>query len=647
MFRSNRGKNTENLTANDAVRPSVYFCQYFLGNSTISTFLIIILLGLIAYSNTFNAPFVFDDISSITENPAIKKLDSFWPPSGVRWFGHLTFAINYRLGGLSPIGYHTVNLAIHMLNAFLVYRLVELTLRTPFVISTNKGHGYNFSLVAFFSSLLFLCHPIQTQAVTYIVQRFTSLATLFYLLSLVTYIQFRFYALLESQKMRTAAKKYMMLGLSLVSAILAMKTKEIAFTLPALLVIYEFMFFEGKIKKKILYLIPFIPTMLIIPLTLTRASGPLAMKNGIYETIANVAETQSISRLDYLYTQFRVIMTYIRLLLFPVNQNLDYDYPIYNSFFKPDVLLPFIFLLSVLSVAICLYRLSQKTTTKDRLWFRLISFGIFWFFITLSVESSIIPIRDVIFEHRVYLPSVGFFIVLSSAIGLGVARWGNRVANAYKILTFIMVAVVVSFSVATYARNSVWQEEISLWEDASRKAPGKIRPLNNLGIVYFEKGDLERAIAVYERALSIDPCHTTLYNVSTVYREMGLLNESVAALKDAISLNRWNSKYYVNLGNTLSLIGKDNEAIESYKSALSVNQDDAKANYNLAATLEKIGKLEAAAQSYEKALEIQPDYELADEGHKRVLDRINGGWKKEEMGRRDNPVKSLSIGFKG
>ncbi|MBI5196156.1 MAG: hypothetical protein HZA10_07520, partial [Nitrospirae bacterium] len=173
--------------------------------------LLIVIIGLIAYSNTFYVPFQFDDYNYIVDNHKLRDLSNFWSPTGSRWAGFLTFALNYKFGGLNVTDYHIVNIIIHILNALLVYRLVLLTFQTPYFrcqsvkVSECQSGGVSESqsfdtlilgysdtkFVALFSSLLFVSHPIQTQAVTYIVQRFTSLATTFYLLSLVMYVKWR------------------------------------------------------------------------------------------------------------------------------------------------------------------------------------------------------------------------------------------------------------------------------------------------------------------------------------------------------------------------------------------------------------------------------------------------------------------------
>ena len=297
--------------------------------------LIIVVLGILIYSNTFNVPFVFDDNDSIVSSSSIKDVRHFIDLQnmyGNRHIGFLTFALNYKMHGLDVAGYHIFNLVIHLLNALLVYWLIILTFRTPYasaylqkdVLETSDPYRW----IPLFTALLFVSHPVQTQAVTYIVQRFASLSTLFYLASLVMYIKAR-----GSDSSKKA--RYAFYAASIISAILAMRTKEIAFTLPVMVVLYGFLFFRGDIKKRVLYLLPLLLTMFIIPLSMLVTQGGSTGASGIDE-LTKIAGSADVSRWDYLNTQFRVIVTYIRLLFFPVNQNLDYDYPIYRTFFTPS-----------------------------------------------------------------------------------------------------------------------------------------------------------------------------------------------------------------------------------------------------------------------------------------------------------------------
>ncbi|MBI5408913.1 MAG: tetratricopeptide repeat protein [Nitrospirae bacterium] len=443
-------------------------------------FLLIIALGLLAYSNTFNVPFQWDDKHNIAENSAIgepqlllegsdQRLGDFFKR---RIVGYLSFALNYKLHGLDVTGYHIFNLLVHILNALLVYALIRLMLSA---MNTETKSPFN-EYVPLFVSLLFVVHPIQTQAVTYIVQRFTSLATMFYLLSLVLYMKFR-----SSGKVFTYI-------FAVLSAVLAMKTKEIAFTLPIMIALCEAFFFKGAFKKRFLYLAPFLLTMLIIPLTL------IGLKDsGLSESIGSAARLATdMSRWDYLFTQFRVIVTYLRLLILPINQNLDYDYPVHNSFFNWEVLPSFLLLSSIIILGVYLIKRN-----------RLVSFGIFWFFVTLSVESSVIPIQDVIFEHRVYLPSIGAIVAAVAA--------SPYLIRMRKALAALLVTILLFFSVLSYERNNVWRDEARLWEDAVRKSPEKARAYLGLGNAYMKKGRLAESIDSLSTAIELNPQYAEAY----------------------------------------------------------------------------------------------------------------------------------------
>jgi hypothetical protein len=382
-----------------------YFCKPILH------ILLIIVFAFLAYAQTLSVPFHFDDGPNIEENTYIRDLGNFGWPLGsdrvsenpalkTRYIGYLTFALNYAVHGLDVRGYHVINIIIHILNGLLVYWFVLLIFQTPHFSGTPKGkdqgkRGEVF-IMALFAALLFSVHPVQTQAVTYIVQRFASLATLFYLLSVVLYANARI-VLTTQGRAKRKTKAFIWYILCLLSAVFAMKTKEMAFTLPFVIITYEIVFFTGAWRKRIAYLIPVFLTALIVPIGLVGVGKPIG------EIIGDVSEVTrlqtALSRWDYLFTEMRVVVTYIRLLFVPVHQNLDYDYPVYHSFFDTAVLLSCIVLVSI--VCLVLYIFYRYRDIEQRT--RILVLGLMWFFITLSVESSIIPIKDVIFEHRVYL----------------------------------------------------------------------------------------------------------------------------------------------------------------------------------------------------------------------------------------------------
>jgi len=596
--------------------------------------LIIVILGVLVYSNTFKVPFVFDDESSIVENSVIKDFRYFVNPSLAgkadminfykgRFIGYLTFALNYKVDALNVTGYHVFNLLIHLLNALLVYWLVVLTFRTPYFSDYLQrdifGSSDKIRWIALFTALLFVAHPVQTQVVTYIVQRLTSLATLFYLLAILMYIKARNSGSRQAQ--------YSFYAVAIISTILAMRTKEIAFTLPVMIILYEFMFFKGETKRRLLYLIPFLLTMPIIPLTWMGLKSFPADFSGVDE-LTRIAGVESVSRWDYLITQFRVIVTYIRLLFFPINQNLDYDYPIYRSFFNPEVLLSFLFLIALFGMGIYLLYKSYRAEQGKRFWLRLVSLGIFWFFVTLSVESSIIPISDLIFEHRLYLPSVGFFVALLSGIILIKENWASRVRIVEEALIPVMISVVIALSLAAYARNTVWQDEVALWEDVLKKSPYKARPNYILGVFYMKQGRLDDAIKAYQTAIKLKPDYVEAYNnMGWAYINRGRLDDAIKAYQTAIKLKPDYADAYFNLGVLYQNQGRLENAIEVYQITIKLKPDYTEAYFNLGGLYQNLGRLEEAYGEFQAVLKIDPNHKDA----RTNLEALNRAMKNQQQ----------------
>jgi len=476
-------------------------------------------VGFFIYSNTFFAPFHFDDQDSITANPNIRDLSGikaiwdYWPP---RFITNLSFGFNYHFHQLNVFGYHLVNISIHIISSILVFYFILLIFSTPGMrgedISRHSG------LVAFFSALVFLAHPIQTQAVTYIVQRATSLATLFYLASLIFYIKSR---LLEQRPV--AGNIYY--PASLIMAVMAMFTKEIAATLPFTVFLCEIHFFKAKNRIKLIKTAPFFVVLLtaFLIIIISKAPGILALKMAA-EPVARISPE------SYLFTQFRVMVTYIRLVFLPINQNLDYDYPISTSLMHLPVLASFLLLAAILTTAI---RWASK--------YRLVSFGIFWFFLTLAPESGVIPIRDVIFEHRLYLPMIGFSVFLAGLI------YHRFAAKSARPAISILIALVMCYSMLTYSRNHIWKDDFRLWDDTVRKSPGKARPYIQRGNAYFDRGFIDNAILDYTRAVEINPGLVMgYYNRGNAYSAKDSFDEAIADYNKALGLNPGLGKVYHN-----------------------------------------------------------------------------------------------------
>ena len=560
------------------------------------------LLGAVIYSNILYAPFVYDDRGTIVENETIKNLSkSFTDISNNRYIGLLSFAFNYAIGGLNVLGYHLVNNLVHIINAFLVYWLVIVLFKTPKMATSTLSKEF----IAISASFIFISHPIHTQAVTYIVQRFTSLATLFYLLSLIMYLKGRLLTngtkFMSQQNSGNGQgmfnfKSLFYYFISLISAILAIKTKEIALTLPFAIIMCELYFFEPGLKKlnRFVFLLPILLILLVI---VPGSLNPEKSLNEIAADIDNMSrETVNISRTDYLVTQFRVIITYLRLLFFPVNQNMDYDYPLYKTIFSPDIILSLVVIFSLIIIAILTYKKA-----------RLISFGIAWFFLTLSIESSIIPIRDVINEHRVYLPSIGFFIA-------GLAAF-DQFVPARKVKIGLIAILVVTLSISTYHRNNIWKDPQALWEDVISKAPNNSRAYNNLGVVYKEREEFDKAVELFEKSLRANRNYTAVYyNMGDVQYRSGNYENALAYLKQALT-GKLNPQLHLDilnkLGRTYGAMGRREKAIEIFEEAIKLFPSSIVLLNNLGVQYMKNNQIDSAIETFEKALKIrEEDYIL-------------------------------------
>jgi len=494
-------------------------------------------LGLIIYSNVLQkGTFIFDDFEYIVGNPMIKDLTIFSHVSDPRHIGYLSFAMNDAIHGETPFGYHLVNIIIHIVNAIMVCFLIGLILQ---LLHYEEDRPAWRQAAAFFAGLLFLVHPVETQAVSYITQRFTSLSAFFYLGSVLLYLVAR----RRTEDGDEGLLSYLFYGLGVASCVLAMKTKEIAFTIPFMVGILEYALFRDSrfSYRRFTFLIPYAAALVVIPLSLLGPEwGLIDYGSGVDEVTRRdkLFDLYERSRFEYLINQFRVILIYLRLLVLPVNQLAVYDLQASRSFFDVRVIFSLAFLLAIAWAAFYSWRRASSAARADAPVFRLVTIGVVWFFVTLSIESSFIPIKDIIFEHRVYLPSVGFFAVFS---GLFVSRIGRLVGPDHRAakLGAAMMIIVIALSGATYARNFVWTNEVVFWDDVVRKT-GKAIGYNNRGNAYAKEGrydlalqDLDKTISFFPRAddpMAWENSDFTPNNIMKTYMSRGNI---YAAMGDA------------------------------------------------------------------------------------------------------------------
>jgi tetratricopeptide (TPR) repeat protein len=424
-----------------------------------------------------------------------------------RYVGYLTFALNVRLAGLSVVAFRAVNVAVHLANALLVYALVRLAFGAPRLSRSRLEPAAG--AIALVTALLFAVHPLQTEAVTYVVQRLTSLATLLYLAAAVLWLRLRLRD--EAGRLRGWGRALALLPV-LAAALLAMKTKEIAFTLPFAILLVELALFGWPSRRTLALLGPVLATALVIPLTLLAAPSPPHLGD------AAATAAGRLGPLEYLATQLTVIPGYLRLLLLPVGQDFDHDPPGFRSLLAPQVLASAALLLALLALAGWCLRAAARGTADPAL--RLVALGIAWFFLGLAVESTLVPLADVMVEHRVYLPSAGFFLAAATAGALLALRLAPR--RFPVALAAAGAALALALGAATVDRNRVWSDEVTLWSDTARKSPGKARVHLNLGMALYERGRVDEAIGCFLRAVGLRPDYAEAHtNLGVAYGRKG------------------------------------------------------------------------------------------------------------------------------
>jgi len=571
--------------------------------------LLVVIIGSAVYFNTLWIPFFFDDYICIVKNPLIRSIDFFldsnriasiWIPFNIkndfimRPVVYFSFFLNYAIGGLDVRGYHLVNLIVHIANSLLVYLFFYLTLKTAALKfgenSADNDFSAKFIYLPFFAALLFVCHPIQTMAISYIVQRTVPLMSFFYLGSLVLYI--------ISRQGKKVVGNFSYL-IALIFCVLAMQSKENAITLPVVICLYEFIFYYGDLKSRFLRMFPFLAALAIIPLKLMLLDDLIVSEdtNSIIDT-AKLVNVKNTSPIDYLMSQFGVIVTYIRLLLIPINQNFDYDLKLQKTFLTSGVIVPLFILMIIAGTGVWFLLRSKKIKSSQSCLYAISAFGIFWFFITLSVESSLFPLDDLLFEYRVYLPSVGYFMAILAGTSAVFAEKSNgRSLVSSKAVTGILIILVFAYSVAGYKRNMLWINKAVFWKDVAAKSPNKPRVQVNLGIALMEQ------MAIKTNNLDDDNDDSKNDVDHAGVREM---SEAISAFERAIKLRPKYALAHFNLGKAFEQNKQYDEAVREYLTAASLSPTRAMPYIALGYMYKKRGDWFDARRSFLKAVQIAP-----------------------------------------
>jgi tetratricopeptide (TPR) repeat protein len=537
---------------------------------------------ILIYADTLTSPFIFDDLPNILHNPHIRvpalsfenlAWAGYHSPESWRPVANISFALNHFFNGYNPVGYHAVNILIHLSCGIFLYFLANATLQTPALRSRYERFGW----IPFLAAFIWLVHPLQTQSVTYLVQRMNSMAAMFYVLSMLFYVKFR---------MSTVTwMKWTMFAGCVLAALLAFGTKQITATLPLFILLYEWYFFQEPGRqwaRRNFFLLGGVCLFFMILVLVYLDFDPARILIGY--------GGRDFTPLQRLLTQSRVVIFYISLMLWPnpSRLNLDHDFALSHSLLNPASTL--IAITVIIALIACAILIARKEP--------LLSFSIIWFFGNLVIESSVIGL-ELVFEHRTYLPTM-FAILAIVSLAFRYLKHALPVVIALSLVGAL-------FCAWTYERNQVWADEITLYRDSAVKSPGKARPQNNLGAALSRQGRFPEAVERYQAALKIKPEYADAhYNLGYALSKTGKLDEGLAHFREAVRIEPKRVKYLNNLGVALALKGNYAEAIGVLEKALKINPSDADAHNNLGLVLKKQGDPEAAMQHFSSAVALDP-----------------------------------------
>jgi tetratricopeptide (TPR) repeat protein len=538
--------------------------------------LMFIVIGVALYGFTLHYPFIFDDRMYVMGNPLLTypghfrdllDLDEFMSNHlnqltspdlatsfALRPMAYLTFRLNYLLSGNNPASYRVFNIGVHISNAIMLYQMLRSIIRRR----GNESEIFSNVTIPLFAALIFLVHPLQTQSVTYITQRFASLGTFFYLATMLLYIR-------SSDEGAASVRRWAYTG-SIVALILGMLTRESILTVPIALVMVDIILLRIPLRGTLIRLAPHIACMSLVPLLVLNIAKEVRETNPLISSATDIVGGD-YSRAEYAITQLRTILSYLRLFVLPYNQNFDPDYPLYRSLLHPEIIISILIWGTIIYAGVHLLRQRDRGICTD-----LTVFSIIWFPLAISVSSSFIPLSDLMFEHRTYLPSLAFCTGSVAYLHHVMSRGSVFQRNA--IIGGLCLAVLV-FGVLTVQRNQTYSSRLSIWSDTVKKSPNKSRPHFALGAIYHESQLYDQAILCFEKSLALNPDYIEPYiSLGSLYLDLGMPQDTIELYETYLTTHSPSLNILKNLA--LAYVKSDmlQEAIATMRLVLNIADKD-------------------------------------------------------------------------
>lgn len=556
---------------------------------------LLVLSVVLVYAGSLGGPFVFDDVPAIQENPTLRHPADIGrvltPPGdeagtvGGRPILNLSLALNYAWGGTAVRGYHTVNVAIHAAAALLLFGVLRRTLKglrgetgwvkrempLPWPESGDLP-------AAFLSALLWAVHPLQTESVTYVIQRAESLMGFFYLLTLYAFI--RFAAPGPSRRIWAA--------LAVAACAFGMATKEVMVTAPLVVLLFDRTLVSGSFRKawgehRAVHACLGATWLLLAILV-----------EGTHGRGGSAGFHSSAGVWPYALTQCGAVVEYIRLSFWPDPLIFDRGTALVHSLGEA---LPAMFMVAGLAAGAA-YALLRRSAA---------GFAAFCFFVLLAPSSSIVPVAtEAVAEHRMYL---SLAVVCTLAVATLLAFLNRLFPRRAALLLWLCgTAAAVGLGAATVERNRDYRSEVALWADTARKAPSNPRAHNNLAEAYLAAGRPAEAAREFEAADRVDPNYAPAqYNLGVSLLDLGRPADAIPHLEKARAAPRHQPELHRFLGEALEQVGRHAEAADEYQEALRLEPSSAEAAFGLGNNLAAIGRYGDAVGAFREAAALAPE----------------------------------------
>lgn len=545
--------------------------------------LILLAIGFIVYCNSFNNQFFWDDFDSVVNNQYIRSwsnfpkffsqnltagagtVNNYWRPLLLA-----SFALDYSIGKLSPFMYHLQSAFWHILSAILVYLIFSKILKNNFI--------------PFLTALLFLIHPLQIEAVTYVAGRADPMHSALMLLSFLFFLK-------SIAIPKIFNKKYL---LSILFFILALLVKERAIIFPSIIVLYFITLYPEKIKNnlkiKLKIVIPFFLVSIVYFI--------LRIKFIHFDETFDFGQQNNIGAenlIHQLFAYFKGIWVYTGLIFWPAKLYMEKSIEISKGFFDLQTILGFSVILS--SLVAIIYSFKNK---------KIIAFGLIWFCAALSPSLQIYPIQGLLYEHWLYFPLIGIFFIFSFLIDKIITQTKNETTK--KIIIFLISIVILSLGIRTMIRNWDWNNPIRFYEKNISLGGVSSRIYTNLGIAYAEEKREKDAIVAYQKAIELDEfTFQAWYNMGNSYSFLNNKEKSLECYDQSIKINPYFMPSYYNKAAIFLDRNESDRAIEILKKALKKSPDNIQTIYNLGIAYYKKGDKINARENFKKVLEVYPN----------------------------------------